>query len=47
MTRRLANIMVGRSFTAYWPYLAASFEGLLPLFPEIMLFLPRRAGVIR
>ncbi len=49
MALRFANISVGRHFKAYWPYLTALFVGLLLLivFPEITLFLPRRAGVIR
>jgi len=49
MALRFANISVGRHFKAYWPYVTALFVGLLLLivFPEITLFLPRRAGVIR
>jgi C4-dicarboxylate transporter, DctM subunit len=49
MALRFTNITVGRHFPAYRPYVAALFVGLLLLilFPEIMLFLPRRAGVIR
>jgi TRAP-type C4-dicarboxylate transport system permease large subunit len=49
MALRFSNITVGRHFPAYRPYVAALFVGLLLLilFPEIMLFLPRRAGVIR
>jgi len=49
MALRFANISVGQHFKAYWPYLAALVVGLLLLivFPEITLFLPRRAGVIR
>lgn len=42
MALRLANITMGRHFTAQWPYLAALFVGLLLLlFPETMLY---RAG---
>jgi C4-dicarboxylate transporter DctM subunit len=49
MALRFANITVGQHFKAYWPYLAALFAGLLLLifFPELTLFLPRRAGAIR
>jgi C4-dicarboxylate transporter DctM subunit len=49
MALRFANITVGQHFKAYWPYLAALVVGLLLLiaFPEITLFLPRQAGVIR
>jgi C4-dicarboxylate transporter DctM subunit len=40
---------VGQHFRAYWPYLMALFVGLLVLilFPEITLFLPRQAGMVR
>jgi C4-dicarboxylate transporter DctM subunit len=49
MALRFADISVGRHFRAYWPYLTALFVGLLILivWPEITLFLPRRAGLIR
>ena len=49
MALRFANISVGQHFRAYWPYLAALVVGLLLLilFPEITLFLPRQAGVVR
>jgi len=49
MALRFARISVGQHFTAYWPYLVALVVGLLLLivFPEITLFLPRHAGVIR
>ena len=49
MALRFANISVGQHFKAYWPYLTALVFGLLLLilFPEITLFLPRQAGVIR
>jgi C4-dicarboxylate transporter DctM subunit len=49
MALRFANISVGQHFRAYWPYLLSLFVGLLLLilFPEITLFLPRRAGVVR
>jgi len=49
MALRFANITVGQHFKAYWPYLLSLFVGLLLLilFPEITLFLPRQAGVVR
>jgi len=49
MALRFAKISVGQHFAAYWPYLVALVVGLLLLiaFPEITLFLPRHAGVIR
>jgi C4-dicarboxylate transporter DctM subunit len=49
MALRFANVSVGQHFRAYWPYLLALFVGLLLLivFPEITLFVPRRAGLIR
>jgi len=49
MALRFANITVGQHFRAYWPYLLSLFVGLmlLILFPEITLFLPRQAGVVR
>jgi C4-dicarboxylate transporter DctM subunit len=49
MALRFADISVGRHFRAYWPYLLALFVGLmvLILFPELTLFLPRRAGLVR
>src|SRR5688572_1133055 len=49
MALRFADISVGQHFRAYWPYLVALFAGLmlLILFPEISLFVPRRAGMVR
>jgi C4-dicarboxylate transporter DctM subunit len=49
MALRFADIGVAQHFRAYWPYLVALFAGLLVLilFPEISLFLPRRAGMVR
>ena len=49
MALRFANISVGQHIKAYWPYLLALFVGLILLivFPELTLYLPRRAGVIR
>jgi C4-dicarboxylate transporter, DctM subunit len=49
MALRFANISVGRHFPAYWPYLVSLVIGLLILivWPEITLFLPRHAGMVR
>jgi C4-dicarboxylate transporter DctM subunit len=49
MALRFGNISVGQHFRAYWLYLTALLIGLLILivWPEITLFLPRRAGLIR
>src|SRR6266436_5332586 len=49
MALRFADVSVGRHFRAYWPYLVSLFIGLLILilFPELTLFLPRRAGLVR
>jgi TRAP-type C4-dicarboxylate transport system permease large subunit len=40
---------VGQHFKAYWPYILALMVGLvlLVVFPELTLFLPRRAGIVR
>jgi C4-dicarboxylate transporter, DctM subunit len=49
MALRFARISVGQHLPTYWPYLATLVVGLLILilFPEITLYVPRRAGVIR
>jgi C4-dicarboxylate transporter DctM subunit len=49
MALRFGNISVGQHFKAYWAYLAALLIGLVILivWPEITLFLPRRAGLVR
>ena len=49
MALRFAEISVGRHFRAYWPYLLSLVVGLLILivWPEITLFLPRHAGLVR
>ena len=49
MALRFADVSVGRHFRTYWPYLVSLFIGLLILilFPELTLFLPRRAGLVR
>ncbi len=49
MTLRFAEIGVGRHARAYWPYLLALLAGLMLIIciPELSLFLPRSAGMIR
>src|SRR5262249_771483 len=49
MALRFADVSVGRHFRAYCPYLASLVVGLLisSVFPDITLFLPRRAGLVR
>jgi C4-dicarboxylate transporter DctM subunit len=49
MALRFAKISVAEHFRAYWPYLFSLVVGLVLLivFPEITLFLPRRAGLVR
>ena len=49
MALRFANISVAQHFRAYWVYILALFVALvlLVVFPELTLYLPRRAGVIR
>src|SRR5438309_1335400 len=49
MALRFADVSIGRHFRAYWPYLISLLVGLLLLilFPELTLFLPRRAGLVR
>jgi C4-dicarboxylate transporter DctM subunit len=49
MALRFAKISVGRHLKTYWPYLAALCAELLLLIvaPELTLFLPRRAGLVR
>jgi C4-dicarboxylate transporter DctM subunit len=49
MALRFARISVGQHFRAYWPYVLSLFIGLLLLilFPELTLFLPRQAGLVR
>jgi tripartite ATP-independent transporter DctM subunit len=49
MALRFADVSVGRHFRAYWPYLTALVLGLIILivWPEITLFLPRHAGLVR
>ena len=49
MTLRFADISVGQHFRAYCPYIVTLLIGLLLLilFPEISLFVPRQAGLVR
>jgi C4-dicarboxylate transporter DctM subunit len=49
MTLRFAEISVGRHAQAYWPYMLALLAGLMLIIciPELSLFLPRSAGLIR
>ncbi|HYM01582.1 MAG TPA: TRAP transporter large permease [Stellaceae bacterium] len=49
MTLRFARISVGRHAFAYWPYLVALLAGLMLIIciPELSLFLPRSAGLVR
>ena len=49
MALKFANVSVGQHFKTYVPYIAALLVGLtlIILVPEISLWLPRRAGLIR
>ena len=49
MALRFANVSVGRHARAYWPYVLALLAGLMLIIaiPELSLFLPRSAGMIR
>ncbi len=49
MALRFANLSVGQHWRTYLPYIAALLIGLalIILFPELSLFLPRKAGLIR
>ncbi len=49
MTLQFANVTVFQHAKYYWPYLLALFCGLMLIIciPELSLFLPRRAGLIR
>jgi C4-dicarboxylate transporter DctM subunit len=49
MALRFAQVPVGRHARAYWPYLLALLAGLMLIIciPELSLFLPRSAGLIR
>ena len=49
MALRFAQVPVGRHARTYWPYLLALLAGLALIIaiPELTLFLPRSAGMIR
>jgi C4-dicarboxylate transporter, DctM subunit len=49
MALRFARVSVGEHARTYWPYLLALGIGLMLiiLLPELTLFLPRRAGLVR
>ena len=49
MALKFANISVGEHWRTYMPYIAALLIGLMLiiLFPELSLFLPRSAGLIK
>jgi C4-dicarboxylate transporter DctM subunit len=49
MTLRFAQIPVGQHAKAYWPYVLALLLGLMLIIciPELSLFLPRTAGLVR
>ena len=49
MALRFANLSVGQHWRSYMPYVAALLVGLMLiiLFPQISLFLPRSAGLIK
>jgi C4-dicarboxylate transporter DctM subunit len=49
MALRFANLSVGQHWRAYLPYIVALLVGLMLiiLFPQLSLFLPRSAGLIK
>ena len=49
MALRFANLTVGQHWRAYMPYVAALLVGLMLiiLFPQLSLFLPKSAGLIK
>ena len=49
MALRFANLTVGQHWRSYMPYIAALLVGLMLiiLFPQISLFLPKSAGLIK
>jgi len=49
MALRFAQVSVGRHAKSYWPYLIALLIGLMLIIciPELSLFLPRSAGMVR
>ena len=46
---RFANLTVGQHWRTYLPYIAALIIGLILiiLFPQLSLFLPKTAGLIK
>jgi C4-dicarboxylate transporter DctM subunit len=49
MALRFANVGVAQHAKTYWPYMVALLIGLLLIIciPELSLFLPRSAGLVR
>ena len=49
MALKFANLTVGQHWRSYLPYIAALLVGLMLiiLFPQLSLFLPRSAGLIK
>jgi len=49
MALRFADVSVGQHARAYWPYMLALLFGLMLIIciPDLSLFLPRSAGLIR
>ena len=49
MALRFAEISVGQHARGYWPYVLALLIGLMLIIciPELSLFLPRSAGLVR
>ena len=49
MALKFANLTVGQHWRSYLPYIAALLIGLMLiiLFPDLSLFLPRSAGLIK
>ena len=49
MALRFANLTVGQHWRSYMPYVGALMVGLvlIILFPDLTLFLPRTAGLIK
>jgi TRAP-type C4-dicarboxylate transport system permease large subunit len=49
MALKFANLTVGQHWRSYLPYIAALLVGLMLiiLFPQLSLFLPRTAGLIK
>jgi C4-dicarboxylate transporter DctM subunit len=49
MALRFADVSVGQHARTYWPYVLALIAGLMLIIaiPELSLFLPRSAGMIK